>query len=145
MAVSRWDPFRELHTLQDRMNRLFEEASRGGRDHPDAAAWSPAVDIYESEREIVVSAELPGLARDEIALSLDQNVLTLHGARAFEKAKGESRYHRIERSYGSFTRTFTIPATVDDDAIRADFKDGVLTIVLPKVENNEKRQIRISN
>ena len=148
MSVSRWDPFRELHTLQDRMNRLFEEASRREGDHGEAGAaagWSPAVDVYEAENEIVVTAELPGIERDQITLSLQENILTLHGVRDFERAKGGNRYHRIERSYGSFSRTFTIPAIVNEDTIQADFKDGVLTIVLPKVESGAARQIRIRN
>ena len=142
MAVVRWDPFRDLNVLQDRMNRLFEDA---GHDEPAATTnWSPAVDILETSGEILVKAELPGLERNDIALNLEKNVLTLKGERKFEKETKEENYHRIERSYGNFSRSFSIPATVDEDKISADYKDGVLKIVLPKKEQVKPKQIRIS-
>src|SRR5262245_31377573 len=109
MAVVRWDPFRDLNTLQDRMNRLFEYAGRAATTN-----WSPAVDILESGGEIVVKAELPGMDRKDITLNLENNVLTLRGERRFEKETKEENYHRIERSYGGFTRAFAIPAIVDE-------------------------------
>jgi len=145
MSASRWDPFRELNTLQDRMNRLFEEASRGrrGGEPSGSTSWSPAVDIYETESEIVVKAELPGLDRKDIVLNLEKNLLTLSGNRPFDKAAKEESYHRIERSYGAFSRTFTIPVVVSESDIRADYKEGVLTIVLPKTERARARQIQI--
>ena len=136
MAVVRWDPFRDLNMLQDRMNRLFLEDA--------VATWSPAVDIFETEGEIVVKAELPGMDRKDIALNLENNVLTVKGDRRFEKETQEENYHRIERSYGGFSRTFSIPATVDAERIRADYKDGVLKIVLPKKEQAKPKQIRIA-
>src|SRR5579883_2596089 len=146
MAVVRWDPFRDLGMLQDRMNRLFEDTNRGWRSDEPASTttWSPAVDIFETEGEIIVKAELPGMDRKDIALNLEKNVLTLKGERRFEKEAKEENYHRIERSYGGFSRSFSIPATVDDDKIRADYKDGVLTIALPKKEQAKPKQIRIS-
>jgi len=146
MAVVRWDPFRDLSMLQDRMNRLFEDTNRGWRSDEPASTttWSPAVDIFETEGEIIVKAELPGMDRKDIALNLEKNVLTLKGERRFEKEAKEENYHRIERSYGGFSRSFSIPATVDDDKIRADYKDGVLTIALPKKEQAKPKQIRIS-
>src|SRR6185369_8237521 len=137
MAVVRWDPFRDLNVLQDRMNRLFEDAGRGWRGNEEPAAtttWSPAVDIFETEGEIVVKAELPGIDRKDIALNLEKNVLTLRGERRFAKEAKEDNYHRIERSYGAFSRAFSIPTTVDEEKINADYKDGVLKIVLPKKE-----------
>lgn len=145
MAMMRWDPFRDLNTLQDRMNRLFEDAGRGwGSDEPSATtSWSPAVDIFETEGEIVVKAELPGMERKDIALNLENNVLTLKGERRFEKETKEENYHRIERAYGGFSRAFSIPATVDEEKIRADYKDGVLKILLPKKEQAKPKQIRI--
>jgi len=132
--------------LQDRMNRLFEDTNRGWRSDEPASTttWSPAVDIFETEGEIIVKAELPGMDRKDIALNLEKNVLTLKGERRFEKEAKEENYHRIERSYGGFSRSFSIPATVDDDKIRADYKDGVLTIALPKKEQAKPKQIRIS-
>src|SRR5262249_33385506 len=146
MAVVRWDPFRDLSLLQDRMNRLFDDAGRGwGSDEPAATtAWSPAVDIFETDGEIVVKAELPGMEKKDIALNLEKNVLTLRGERRFEKETKEDNYHRIERSYGTFSRAFSIPATVDEEKIRADYKDGVLKIVLPKKEQSKPKQIRIA-
>src|SRR5215470_17323971 len=145
MAITRWDPFRDLSLLQDRMNRLFDDAGRGWRaDEPAATTtWSPAVDIYETENEIMVQAELPGVDRKDIVLNLDNNVLTLKGDRRFEKETKQENYHRIERSYGSFSRAFSIPAIVDEEKIRADYKDGILKIALPKKEQVKPKQIRI--
>ncbi|MBI4472281.1 MAG: Hsp20/alpha crystallin family protein, partial [Acidobacteria bacterium] len=105
--------------------------------------WSPAVDIFETEGEIVVKAELPGMGRKDITLNLENNVLTLRGERRFEKETKEENYHRIERSYGGFSRSFSIPSMVDEEKIRADYKDGVLSIVLPKKEQAKPKQIRI--
>jgi HSP20 family protein len=145
MAVIRWDPFRDLNLLQDRMNRLFEDAGRWRGDEPAATTtWSPAVDIFETEGEIVVKAELPGMDRKDIALNLEKNVLTLRGERRFEKETKEDNYHRIERSYGAFSRSFAIPATVDDEHISAEYKEGVLKIALPKKEQVKPKQIRIA-
>ena len=146
MAVVRWDPFRDLGMLQDRMNRLFDDAGRGWRNNEPTATttWSPSVDVFETEGEIVVKAELPGMERNDIHLNLDNNVLTLRGERRFEKETKEDNYHRIERSYGAFSRAFTIPATVDEEKIRADYKDGVLKINLPKKEQAKPKQIRIA-
>lgn len=145
MAVVRWDPFRDLNLLQDRMNRLFEDAGRGYRgDEPvSTSTWSPAVDIYETGSEIVVKAELPGIDRKDITLHLENNVLTLKGDRKFEKETSEENYQRIERSYGGFSRSFNIPSMVDEEKIRADYRDGVLKIVLPKKEQAKPKQIRI--
>ena len=146
MAVVRWDPFRDLGLLQDRMNRLFDDAGRSWRtDEPAATTnWSPAVDIFETEGEIVVKAELPGMDRKDITLHLENNVLTLRGERKFEKETKDENYHRIERSYGSFSRSFSIPATVDEEKIHADYKDGVLKILLPKKEQAKPKQIKIA-
>jgi HSP20 family protein len=141
----RWDPFRDLNVLQDRMNRLFEDAGRWPNGEPAATtSWSPAVDIFETEGEIVVKAELPGMDRKDIALNLEKNVLTLRGERRLEKETKEENYHRIERAYGGFSRAFSIPATVDEEKIRADYKDGVLKIILPKKEQVKPKQIRIA-
>jgi HSP20 family protein len=146
MAITKWDPFRDLSVLQDRMNRLFDDAGRGGwrADEPAATTtWSPAVDIFETEGEIIVKAELPGVDRKDIALNLENNVLTLKGERRFEKETKEENYHRIERAYGAFSRAFSIPTTVDEEKIRADYRDGILKIALPKKEQAKPKQIRI--
>jgi len=146
VSISRWDPFRDLGVLQDRMNRLFDDAGRGWRkDEPAATTtWSPSVDIFETETEIVVKAELPGIERKDISLNLEKNVLTLRGERRFEKETKEENYHRIERAYGGFSRSFSIPATVDEEKIRADYRDGILKIALPKKEQAKPKQIRIA-
>lgn len=146
MAVIRWDPFRDLNMLQDRMNRLFEDAGRGARSEEPSSTtiWSPAVDIYETENEIVVQAELPGMDRKDITLHLENNVLTIRGDRKFQKETKEDNYHRIERSYGGFSRSFSIPTTVDEEKIRADYKDGVLKVALPKKEQAKPKQIQIA-
>ena len=146
MAIIRWDPFRDLNLIQDRMNRLFEEANRSrGADEPAATtSWSPAVDIFETESEIVVKAELPGVDKKDIDLRIENNVLMLRGERHFEKESKEENYHRIERSYGAFSRSFSIPALVSEENIRADYKDGVLKIMLPKKEQARPKQIKIA-
>ncbi|HKN37127.1 MAG TPA: Hsp20/alpha crystallin family protein [Terriglobales bacterium] len=147
MAIVRWDPFRDLNMLQDRMNRLFDDAGRTWRtDEPAATtSWSPSVDIFETEGEIVVKAELPGMDRKDIQLNLENNVLSLRGERKFQKETKDDNYHRIERSYGVFSRAFSIPATVDEERIRADYKDGVLKIVLPKKDQAKPKQIKIAS
>jgi len=147
MAVIRWDPFRDLNTLQDRMNRLFEDANRGWRaDEPSSTtSWSPAVDIHETDTEIVVKAELAGMDRKNIEVNLENNVLTLRGNRHFEKETKDETYHRIERAYGGFSRSFSIPAEVDDTSVRADYKEGVLTIALQKTRKAKPKQIKIES
>jgi HSP20 family protein len=128
------------------MNRLFDDTGRTWRpDEPAATTtWSPAVDIFETEGEIVVKAELPGMERNDIAVNLEKNVLSVKGERRFTKETKDDNYHRIERSYGTFSRAFSIPTTVDEEKIKADYKDGVLKIVLPKKEQAKPKQIRIA-
>jgi HSP20 family protein len=146
MALIRWDPLRELSIMQDRMNRMFEDAGRGWRgDEPSSTTtWSPAVDIYETDTDITVNAELPGVDRKDIGLNLEKNVLTLKGERRFEKETKQENYHRVERAYGGFSRSFSIPAIVDEEKIRAEYKDGILKISLPKKEQVKPKQIQIS-
>ena len=146
MALTRWDPFRDLNIMQERMNRMFEDAGRGwsGDEPSSTTTWSPAVDIYETENEIQVQAELPGVDRKDISLNLEKNVLTLKGERRFEKETKQENYHRIERAYGGFSRSFSIPAIVDEEKIRADYKDGILKIALPKKEQVKPKQIAIA-
>ncbi len=144
--LQRFDPFRELITLQNRMNALFSEAGllpRMTNESEAAAMWSPAVDIYETDKEIVLKAELPDVKQEDIRVSVDNNRLSLTGERKFESEVKRENYHRIERSYGSFARTFTLPPTVDQDNIRAEYKQGVLTISLPKREVAQGRNINI--
>src|SRR5947207_9376856 len=138
MAVVRWEPFRDLLTLQERMNRMFHESYRGqGASDDDwslGGSWAPAVDIYEHEGNIVLTAELPGLDPKDVDVRVENNVLTLRGERKWSSDVQRESYHRVERAYGSFTRSFTLPSVVDTANIKADFKDGMLRLVLPKRE-----------
>ena len=146
MALTRWEPFREFGIMQDRINRMFEDVGRDwrGGEPSSTTTWSPSVDIYETDGEIMVQAELPGVDRKDISLNLEKNVLTLKGERRFEKETKEENYHRIERAYGGFSRSFSIPAIVDEEKIKADYKDGILRIALPKKEQVRPKQIQIS-
>lgn len=147
MAIVRWEPFRDLVTLQDRMNRLFDESVgrfRSGDETMDAGVWSPAVDIYETEQDIVLKAELPEVNQNDIDIRLENNTLTLKGERKFERETQQENYHRVERSYGAFSRSFTLPSTVDQDKIKAEYKDGILKVTLPKREETKPKQIKVS-
>ena len=147
MAVVRWEPFRDLVTLQDRMNRMFDESyrARGGEDEwALGGSWAPAVDIYEHEGNIVLTAELPGVDPKAVDIRVENNVLTLRGERKWSDEVKRESYHRVERSYGSFTRSFTLPNVVDTEKIKAEYKDGMLRLVLPKKEEAKPRQISIN-
>ena len=143
MAMVRWEPTRELASMEiDRLNRMFsnfynEQFGRSG--------WVPAVDIYETENhEIVLKAELPDMKREEIGITFENQVLTIRGERKFDETVSRESYQRIERSYGSFSRSFTIPSTIDAAAISASYKDGVLTVKLPQREEAKPKQIEVT-
>jgi HSP20 family protein len=141
MAIVRWEPARELASMEiDRLNRMFENLFGENLQR----GWMPAVDIYETENhEFVVKAELPQVRREDINLTFENNVLTIRGERKFDEEVKRERYHRIERQYGSFTRSFTVPATVDASRIAASFKDGMLTVRLPQREEMKPKQITV--
>lgn len=145
MAVVKWDPFRDLVSIQDRMNRLFEQTlSRSrGEEGVTATTWTPAVDIYETAETIVMKAELPGVAREDIHIQIDGSTLTLKGERRFARDVQEESYLRIERAYGSFHRSFALPATVQQEIVRAVLKDGVLELTLPKAEDSKPKRISV--
>ncbi|MGD0264846.1 MAG: Hsp20/alpha crystallin family protein [Anaerolineaceae bacterium] len=145
MAVVKWDPFRDLLSIQDRMNRLFEQTLSRSRSEEGIAAstWTPTVDIYETPETIVLKAELPGLSREDIEIQIRDNALTLKGERRFAKDAQQENYLRIERAYGAFQRSFTLPATIQQDKIRAVFRDGVLELTLPKAEEAKSKKIAI--
>jgi HSP20 family protein len=145
MSINRYDPFRDLRTLQDEVNRLFStNFSRGFGDEGIArGVWTPNVDIFENKDEIVLEAELPGMNREDFELTIENNVLTLRGERRFEKKDEADNYHRVERSYGAFTRSFTLPQTVSGEGARAEYKNGVLRVVLHKREEVKARRIEI--
>jgi HSP20 family protein len=147
MSITRYDPFRDLRMLQDEVNRLFSSnlSSRSFGDEGIArGAWSPTVDIYENKDQIVLEAELPGMNREDFELSIENNVLTLRGERRFEKRDESDNYHRVERSYGSFTRSFTLPQTVSPENVAAEYKNGVLRVVLQKREEVKARRIEVA-
>jgi len=133
-----------VFTLQQRLNRLFEDTFLPlGAEPFSMAAWSPSCDIYETENEIVVKAEIPGLKKEDVKLSVQDNVLTLSGERKFEEETKKENYVRVERGYGSFTRSFTLPAYVDATKISAEFKDGLLEVKLPKSEAAKPKEVEI--
>ncbi len=126
-VLTRWEPFREFSTLQDRMNRLFRESyNEGGRDESlTASSFAPAVDVYEDEHNVTLKIEVPGIDEKDIDIRLENNTLTVHGERKIEKEEKEENYRRVERQYGDFTRTFTLPPTVDAEKVSADYDKGV--------------------
>jgi HSP20 family protein len=146
MAIVRYDPFRDLRTLQEEVNRLFStNLTRAfGDEGLGRGAWAPSVDIYENKDQIVLEAELPGMKQEDFDLSIENNVITLRGERRFEKSDDNDNYHRVERSYGAFTRSFTLPQSVSADEARAEYTNGVLRVTLPKREEAKTRRIEIS-
>lgn len=147
MTMVRFDPFRELASMQDRINRIFGDAytRRFDDDLTQRGEWFPPVDIYENAaQEIVLKAELPGISREDIDLRVENNTLTLRGERKRETEVKQEQFHRIERSYGTFTRSFSLPTRVDTEQVRAEFKDGVLTITLPVKTEAKPRQIEVA-
>jgi HSP20 family protein len=146
MAINNpWDMMRELSLMQERMNRLWSGFSeRGTEDVTSSSGWLPPVDIYETEgKEIVLKAELPGLRREDIDLTVEHNTLTIKGQRRRDEAVREQQYHRVERSYGGFSRSFALPNTIDSGGVRADYRDGVLTVTLPLRQDARPRQIQV--
>ncbi len=146
MGITRYDPFRDLRSLQDEVNRLFSTnlPRTFGDEGIARGAWTPSVDIFENKDQIVLEAELPGMNREDFDLSVENNVLTLRGERRFEKKDETDNYHRVERAYGSFTRSFTLPQTVSAEHAVAEYKNGVLRVTLQKREEVKARRIEIS-
>src|SRR4030081_4084959 len=132
--ITRYDPFREFATLQDRMNRLFRDprGSEGQDESLTSTAFAPPVDVYEDEHNITLKIEVPGIDEKDIDVRIENNTLTVHGERKFEKEEKEENYRRVERQYGSFTRQFTLPNTVGPEQAQADYDKGVLKITLPR-------------
>lgn len=146
MTIVKWDPFRNVSALQDRINRLFEDAfprARHDEEEFSMGAWRPAVDIYETGSAIVLTAELPGVSKENVAIEVKENMLTLSGERTAPKEIKEESYYRRERSFGMFRRAFALPDSIDPDQIKAIFKDGVLKIEIPKPEEKKPRQVAI--
>ena len=144
MNLVTYDPFRELRSLQQDVNRLFSSSfDRSEGSGITSGAWNPSVDIFENKDSIVLEAELPGMTPDDVNISIENNVLTLHGERKFEKKSEGDNFHRVERSYGAFTRSFTLPPTVSSENVEAAFENGMLRLTLAKREEAKPRRIEI--
>jgi HSP20 family protein len=145
VAINRFEPFRELAAVQARLNRIFNEPYESGDDALVRADWAPAVDVYETpDHALVLKAELPGVKREDIDLKVENNTLTIRGERTRDAELKSDAYHRVERTYGAFARTFALPSTVSTDGITAEFKDGVLTVTLQAREEAKPRQVQIA-
>ncbi|HVP51356.1 MAG TPA: Hsp20/alpha crystallin family protein [Terriglobales bacterium] len=142
--LTRWDPFRELNVMQDRLSRLFQDYAPRGEQDLTAGNFVPPVDIYEDEQGITVKAELPGIDPKDVDVQVENNVLTIKGERKLEREEKEENFHRIERRYGSFVRSFTLPPTVDTDTVKADYENGVLKVHLAKRAEAKPKQIKVN-
>ena len=151
MSLIRWNPVRDLTTIpsdlfgmQREINRMFDNFFRGIQEEDSSfSAWTPAVDIAEHDDAYLVKVELPGVSKDDVKITLESNILTIRGEKKQEKETKKENYHRMERSYGSFQRSFTLPSTVKSDKIDAVYKDGILTVTLPKEEEAKPKQIEV--
>ena len=146
MAIVRWDPFRELSEMQDRMSRLFGQyyGRRGEEDLTTHGTWWPPVDIYENDKhELVIKAELPDIKKDEISLTVDNGILTISGEKHADSEMKDEHCHRVERTSGQFSRSFSLPQAIDTTKVNAEYKSGVLTITLPKKEEAKPKQISV--
>jgi HSP20 family protein len=145
-VITRWDPFREFSTLQDRMNRLFRDSygPEGREENLNNTSFAPPVDVYEDEHSVNLKIEVPGVDEKDIEVRVENNVLTVQGERKFEKEEKQENFRRVERQYGSFTRTFTLPTTVDAEKVAASYDKGILKIALPKKAEAKPKQIKVS-
>jgi HSP20 family protein len=145
MTLVRWDPFRELEEMSERLNRVFSRPSlrTNGKENLTVADWIPTVDISESEGEYLIKAELPEVKKEDVKVTVENGVLTLQGERRQEKEEKGKKYHRVERSYGSFIRSFTLPESVNESGVKAEYKDGMLNIHLPKSEKVKPKAIEV--
>ena len=142
-ALNRFEPFRSASGLESQVGRIFNELFDRSQES-NLTSWAPAVDIFENEHELVVKADLPDVKPEELDIRVENNILTIRGERKFEKKVDEKNYLRVERSYGSFARSFALANTVNSEAIKADYKDGVLTLTIPKREEAKPKQIKVN-
>ena len=145
MTLVRWDPFRELEDMSERLNRVFSRPSlrNSGKENLTVADWMPTVDISETEAEYLIKAELPEVRKEDVKVTVENGVLTLQGERRQEKEEKGKTFHRIERRYGNFSRSVTLPCTVVENEVAAEYHDGVLTIKLPKSEESRAHKIKV--
>jgi HSP20 family protein len=141
--LDRWESFRRT-SPDSELNRLFSDFFGRARQEQNLTTWAPAVDIYEGQNELVVKADLPEVKPEDLAIRVENNILTIRGERKFEKKADEKNYLRVERAYGSFARSFSLANTVNTEAIKADYKDGVLTLNIPKREEAKAKQIKVN-
>ncbi len=146
MAITRWRPMRDMVRFQDEMNRLFDDFFSPLMTRPEwtEGVWSPSVDVSETKDNVVIKAEMPGMTKDDVRISIQNDTITLKGEKKQEKEQKDANYHRIERSYGSFCRSFTLPTAVKADKIKATYQDGILNVTLPKTEEVKPKEIPIS-
>ena len=144
-VITRWDPFREFSSLQGRLNHLFQQsAGEGSQESLTTTSFAPAVDVYEDEHQVTLKIDAPGIDEKDIDVRLENRVLTVTGERKFEKEEKEENYRRVERQYGSFSRSFTLPSTIDAESVSANYEKGVLNIKLAKKAEAKPKQIKIS-
>jgi HSP20 family protein len=147
MTLVRWDPFRELEDMSDRLNRMFSRPAlppTNGKETMVVADWAPSVDVSETDGEYQIKAEIPDVKKEDVKVTVEDGVLTIQGERKHEKEEKGKKYHRVERSYGSFIRSFTLPDLVDEGRVKAEFKDGVLNLQLPKSEKENPKAIEVT-
>jgi len=146
-TLTRWDPFKELDELQNRLSPFFGRApvrrQNGEQENMTVAEWAPLVDIAEDDKEYLIKAELPDVKKDEVKVTVENGVLTITGERKFEKEEKGKKYHRVERAFGSFVRSFTLPDDADANKVNAEFKDGVLKVHVAKSEAAKPKQIEV--
>ena len=143
-TLTRWEPFRGATALQDQVNRLFDDVFERTGEESSLTAWAPAVDIYETEHALMVKADLPEVDPKDLDIRVENNILTIRGERNFDKDVQKENYLRVERAYGSFARSFTLANTVNSEAIKADYQNGVLTLSIPKKEEAKPKQIKVN-
>ena len=143
-TMNRWEPYRGATTLQEQVNRVFGDMLERAGDESNLTPWAPAVDIFETEHELVVKADLPDVNPQDLDIRVENNILTIRGERKFENKVNEENYLRVERAYGSFSRSFSLANSVKSDAIRADYQNGVLTLSIPKREEAKPKQIKVN-
>jgi HSP20 family protein len=143
-VLTRWDPFREFSTLQDRMNRMFRDSYGDREEALTTSTFAPPVDVYEDEHNVTLKIEVPGIDEKDLDVRIENNTLTVRGERKFEKEEKEENFRRVERQYGSFTRSFTLPNTVDTDSIQAVYEKGILKIQLAKKAEAKPKQIKVN-
>jgi HSP20 family protein len=144
MAIVRWGPTSDLHQMERDIRRIFRNLQSESDEPASMGVWAPPVDIYETDNEVVVRAELPGMDQKDIDIRIENNVLTIKGERRMDQHVKEDNYHRIESAYGTFTRSFTLPTTVDEENAKAEYRNGILKITLPKREQSKPKQIKVA-